>query len=144
MVVSLSYNDFISSFHSNSIATLIGVLSGIKLENLFDLSNGTQTALAASLNAAFVAIFIKVQIEQTFCEPYFSLTCQITLSLCVSSKSISKSGILTLAGFKNLSNSKPNGNGSMSVIHINHAKIDQAQDHLHGQTMISFSLDQFT
>jgi hypothetical protein len=144
MVVSLSYNDFISSFHSSSIATLIGVLSGIKLENLFDLSKGTQTALAASLNAAFVAIFIKVQIEQTFCEPYFSLTCQITLSLCVSSKSISKSGILTLAGFKNLSNSKPNGNGSMSVIHINHAKIDQAQDHLHGQTMISFSLDQFT
>jgi membrane peptidoglycan carboxypeptidase len=45
---------------------LIGVLSGIKLENLFDLSNCTQTALAASLNAAFVAIFMNVQIEQTF------------------------------------------------------------------------------
>jgi hypothetical protein len=37
----------------------------------FDLSKGIHVALAESLKAAFVAIFIKVQIEQTFSCQYF-------------------------------------------------------------------------
>jgi hypothetical protein len=118
------------------MASDILVLSGIILENLFDLSNGTPIALAASLNAAFVAICINVQIAHTFSCQYFHFTYSITLSLCVSSKSISKSGILTLAGFRNLSKSKPNGIGSMSVIFVSQAKIDQAPDHLPGHTII--------
>jgi hypothetical protein len=141
---SLSYKDFNSSFHSIVMATVIGVFSGIKLDILFDLSKSIHTALAASLNAALLAIFINVQIEQTFSSQYFSLTCHITLSLCVSSKSISKSGMLTLAGFRNLSKSNQKGSGSISVIFISQARIEPAHDHLPGHTMISFFLDQST
>jgi hypothetical protein len=38
---------------------------------VFALSNGTQIALAESLNAALEAIFIKVPIEHTFSFQYF-------------------------------------------------------------------------
>ncbi|OQB41269.1 MAG: hypothetical protein BWY04_00948 [candidate division CPR1 bacterium ADurb.Bin160] len=137
IIVSLLYNDFNSSFHSvEFMASEILVLSGIKLENLFDLSKGTHKALAASLKAAFVAICINVQIAQTFSCQYLSLTYSITLSLCVSSKSISKSGILTLAGFRNLSKSSPNGIGSISVMLVNQARIEPAPDPLPGHTTI--------
>jgi len=108
------------------------------------LSKGTQIALAASLKAALVAICIKVPIAQTFSSPYFHFTYSITLSLCVSSKSISKSGIFTLAGFRNLSNSSQNGIGSMSVIFVTRANKDHAQDHLPGHTTICFSFAQET
>gem|GEM_PF-2527173 len=79
---SLLYIDFSSSFPSGVfIASDILVLSGIKLENLFDLSKGTHIALAASLNAALVAICINVPIAQTFSSQYFHFTYSITLSL---------------------------------------------------------------
>jgi hypothetical protein len=119
-------------------------LSGIRLENLLDLSNGTHIVLAASLNAAFVAICMKVPIADTFSCPYFHFTYSITLSLCVSSKSISKSGMLILAGFKNLSKRSPNVIGSMSVMFVNHASNEPAHDHLPGQTIISFFFDRVT
>jgi hypothetical protein len=138
---SLLYIIFSSSFPSGVFnASEIFVWSGIKLENLFDLSKGTHIALAASLNAALVAIFIKVQIAHTFSSPYSPFTYSITLSLCVSSKSISKSGILTLAGFRNLSKSSPNGIGSISVIFVSRARSDPAHDHLPGHTTIQLSL----
>gem|GEM_PF-1183289 len=145
MFESFSYIDLSSSFHSlEFIASDMDILSGTRLENLLDLSNGIQIALAASLNAAFVAICIKVHIADTFSCPYFHFTYSITLSLCVSSKSISKSGILILAGFRNLSNSNQKGIGSISVIFVNHASNEPAQDHLPGHTMISFFLDRVT
>jgi hypothetical protein len=76
------YIVFSSSFHSFSqIASLIVDLSGIRLENLLDLSKGTHIALAASLNAALVAICINVHIAQTFSSQYFDFTYSITLSL---------------------------------------------------------------
>jgi hypothetical protein len=134
---SLLYICFSSSFPSGEFtASDIAILSGIRLENLFDLSKGTHIALAASLKAAFVAIFINVHIAHTFSSPYFHFTYSITLSLWVSSKSISKSGILTLAGFRNLSKSNPNGIGSISVIFVSQASNDPAHDHLPGHTTI--------
>ena len=45
--------------------------SGMRFVIWLDLSKGIPNALAESLNAAFVAIFIKVQIEHTFSCPYF-------------------------------------------------------------------------
>jgi hypothetical protein len=56
---------------------------------------------------------------------------------------VSISGIETLAGFKNLSNSRSYFIGSKSVIQDKNAISDQAADHLQGQTGILFCLDQF-
>ena len=55
-------------------------------------------------------------------------------------KSMSKSGIDTLSGFKNLSNNNPNSKGSTSVINNDHATIDPAPDPLPGPTGIDCDL----
>jgi hypothetical protein len=68
----------------------------------------------------------------------------MTSCLLVSSKSISKSGIDTLAGLRNLSKMRSKGIGSILVISINHASTDQAQDHLPGPTPILLSFARFT
>jgi hypothetical protein len=65
------------------------------------------------------------------------------LSLSLSAKSVSISGIDTLAGFKNLSKSKPYSKGSRSVIQDRYAIKLQAAEPLQGQTGIFFSLAQF-
>jgi hypothetical protein len=61
----------------------------------------------------------------------------------VSAKSVSISGIDTLAGFKNLSKSKSYLSGSKSVIHDKYAIKLHAADHLPGPTGTSLSLAQF-
>ena len=61
-----------------------------------------------------------------------------TKSLFSSQKSISKSGIDILSGFKNLSKIKLNLIGSISVIDKHHATNDPAPDPLPGPTGISF------
>jgi len=105
-----------------------------------DLSNGTHNVLAASLNAALLAICIKVHINDTLSIQYFCWTYSITLNLWVSSKSISKSGMLIRAGLRNLSNSSPYGSGSISVILITRANKEPAPEPLPGQTTILFFL----
>jgi hypothetical protein len=63
------------------IASARDVLSGMIAEIWFDLSNGTQSVLAASLNAALLAICINVHIEDTLSAQYFCWTYSITLNL---------------------------------------------------------------
>ena len=53
---------------------------------------------------------------------------------------MSKSGKETLSGFKNLSKSKPNLIGSISVIIKDQATIDPAPEPLPGPTGIEFDL----
>ena len=63
-----------------------------------------------------------------------------TRSLFSSQKSISKSGIDTRSGFKNLSNIKLNFIGSTSVMDKHHATSEPAPDPLPGPTGISLFL----
>ena len=95
-----------SSFSSCILmASARDFLSGMIADIWLDLSKGTHNVLAASLKAALLAICINVPIEDTLSAQYFCCTYSITLNLCTSSKSISKSGILIRAGLRNLSNS---------------------------------------
>jgi hypothetical protein len=58
-----------------------------------------------------------IHLWATLSAQYLFLQYSTTLSLHVSAKSVSISGIETLAGFKNLSKSSLYGRGSISVIH---------------------------
>ena len=74
---------------------------------------------------------------------YFSVKYRKTKSLFSSQKSISKSGIEILSGFKNLSKIRSNLIGSISVINIHQATKDPAPDPLPGPTGILFFLAHF-
>ena len=65
----------------------------------------------------------------------------MTLSRPCIQKSISKSGIETLSGFKNLSKSNPNFIGSRFVIDRHHATQDPAPEPRPGPTGISLFFD---
>ena len=79
-----------------------------------------------------------VIIWDTFFFPYFLATYFNTSSLFSWQKSISKSGRVTLFGFRNLSKSKPYFIGSKSVIPNAQATSDPAPEPLPGPTGIFF------
>ena len=70
--------------------------------------------------------------------PYLLFRYSKTLSLFSSQKSISKSGIEILSGFKNLSKIKSNSIGSKSVISKLYATSEPAPEPLPGPTGIPF------
>ena len=83
----------------------------------------------------------KVAICETASDPYLLLTYSITLSLFSIQKSISKSGIDILSGFKNLSKRRPCSKGSRVVMPNANATKDPAPEPRPGPTGTSLSLD---
>jgi hypothetical protein len=140
--VLLSYASLNSIESSRAHLSFVQGFSGINFANSFISAKGTPITLHTSFTAALAAKVPKVQICTTLSSQYFFLQYSITLNLSVSEKSVSISGIDTLAGFRNLSKIKPNLTGSISVIPDKYAIKLPAADHLQGPTGISLSLAQ--
>jgi hypothetical protein len=138
-----SYASLNSRLSSKAHFSLVQGFSGISFASSFISPKSTHITLQTSLTAARAAKVQKVQICATWSAQYFSLQYSITLSLQSSEKSVSMSGIETLAGFKNLSKSNLYGSGSRSVIQDKYAIKLQAALHLPGPTGTQFFLDQF-
>ena len=77
---------------------------------------GIFSILPTSLTDALPPRVPNVIIPATLSSPYFSFTYSMTSPRLVSGKSVSISGIVTLSGFRNLSNNKLYFIGSTSVI----------------------------
>ena len=96
------FSDLIASLKVNGFDGL----NGISLANESISPYGTSKTLPISLTAALEAKVPNVIIWATHSLPYFWFTYSITSSLLVWQKSMSKSGIDILSGFKNRSNNK--------------------------------------
>ena len=92
----------------------------------------------------FAPVLLNVQMWATLSSPYFCLAYSITLSLCLSSKSKSMSGIDFLPSTRNLSNNRPNLIGSKLVIPKAYERILPAAEPLPQPTVISLDLAQRT
>ena len=99
-----------------AFSRVIPISKGIILEILSPRLYGFPSALVTSLTTPLAAIVPKVTICDTASLPYFEVTYSITLSLFSMQKSMSKSGIDILSGFKNLSKRRPCLIGSRAVI----------------------------
>ena len=113
--------------------------NGIILEMLSTKPYGKPKTLPTSLITILAFNFPKVIIWATL-SLYFVVKYSNTRSLFSSQKSISKSGIDILSGFKNLSKIRLNFIGSTSVIDKHHATKEPAPEPLPGPTGISFFL----
>ena len=113
-------------------------ISGIALAKRSPKPYGLPSTLTTSRNTALAAIVPRVLICATESLPYLLVTYSSTLSRPSIQKSISKSGLLTLSGFKNLSNRRSYLMGSIAVIPKAYATIEPAPEPLPGPTGISF------
>jgi len=131
------YASLNSTESSSAQANFVPGFSGISFTNSFISAKFIQNTLHTSFTAALAANVPKVDIFTTLSAPYLSLQYFITLSLSVSAKSVSISGIDILAGFKNLSKRRSYSSGSISVIPERYAIKEPAADPLPGHTGIS-------
>ena len=115
---------------------------GIILEMLSTNPYGKPRTLPTSLITIRAFNFPKVIIWATL-PLYLFVKYSNTKSLFSSQKSISKSGIDILSGFKNLSKIKSNFIGSISVIESDQATNDPAPDPRPGPTGILFAFAHF-
>ena len=106
-----------SILSSKAHLSFVQGFSGISFARLFISAKGIHITLQTSFTAALAANVQKVHIWATWSAQYLFLQYSTTLSLQVSAKSVSISGIETLAGFRNLSKSSLYGSGFISVIH---------------------------
>ena len=111
---------------SNGIS--LAILSTNPYDNPITLPTSLITILAFSLPKVIICATLSL---------YLLFKYSKTRSLFSSQKSISKSGIEILAGFKNLSKIRLYFIGSTSVINRHHATKDPAPDPLPGPTGIS-------
>ena len=115
---------------------------GIILHNLSTCPYGKPRTLPISLNAILALSFPNVIMCAT--PPlYLDFKYLKTKSLFSSQKSISKSGIDILSGFKNLSKISPNSIGSKSVMSKEYATSEPAPEPLPGPTGILFFFAHF-
>ncbi len=123
------------AIHCDKLCGLDGS-KGIIFEILSTKPYGNPNTLPTSLITILAFNFPKVIIWATL-SLYFLVKYSKTRSLFSSQKSISKSGIEILSGFKNLSKIKLNLIGSTSVIERHQATRDPAPEPLPGPTGMS-------